>query len=298
MFKEGAFTANDRRVRRYAIRKVMRNLDLAAELGAETYVFWGGREGAETQSGKDVRSALERYREAIDTLAQYVVDQGYGIRFALEPKPNEPRGDLLLPTIGHALGFIATLEHHDMVGLNPEVAHERMVGLNVVHGVAQALYAGKLFHIDLNAQQGPKYDQDWVFGRDDLLGAFFLVDLLEHGGPGGGRAYDGPRHFDYKPIRTEDAEGVWATAAANMRTYLLLRDRAAAFRASPAVAEAMAAARVGELAEPTLGADETPAELKADRSAYEDADVAALGAQGYPFVVLEQLALEHLIAAR
>src|SRR5829696_4635294 len=197
VFKEGAFTANDRSIRRYALRKIIRNLDLAAELGAKTYVFWGGREGAETDSGKDIRAALERYREALDTLAQYVVDRGYRLRFALEPKPNEPRGDILLPTVGHALAFITTLQHADMVGLNPEVGHEQMSNLNFVHAVAQALWHGKLFHIDLNGQHGPKFDQDLVFGHGDLLSAFALVDLLEHGG------YDGPRHFDYKPLRTE-----------------------------------------------------------------------------------------------
>src|SRR4029450_7134916 len=222
VFRDGAFTANDRDVRRYAVRKIMRNLDLAAELGAATYVFWGGREGAETDAAKDVRVALDRYKEGLDLLCQYVLDRGYGLRFAVEPKPNEPRGDILLPTIGHALAFIGSLDHHEMVGLNPEVGHEQMAGLNFVHGIAQALWHGKLFHIDLNGQRSIKYDQDLVFGHGDLLNAFALVDLLEFGGPDGGRAYDGPRHFDYKPSRTEDMTGVWASAAANMHTYLLL----------------------------------------------------------------------------
>ena len=248
MFKDGAFTSNDRDVRRYALRKVMRNMDLAAELGASTYVLWGGREGAEVDAAKDVRAALDRYREGIDMLAQYSIDRGYGLRFALEPKPNEPRGDILLPTVGHALAFISSLEHADMVGLNPEVGHEQMAGLNFAHGIAQALWQGKLFHIDLNGQHGPKFDQDLVFGHGDLLSAFFLVDLLENGCPGGGPAYEGPRHFDYKPLRTEDMDGVWASAAANMRTYLLLKERAAAFRADPEVQEALAARRVAELA--------------------------------------------------
>ncbi len=247
VFKDGAFTSNDRGVRRYALRKVMRNLDLAAELGAETYVFWGGREGSETDAAKDVRAALDRYREGLDTLAQYVVDRGYGIRFALEPKPNEPRGDILLPTIGHALAFITTLEHSEMVGLNPEVGHEQMAGLNFVHGIAQALWQDKLFHIDLNGQRGVKYDQDLVFGHGDLMSAFFLVDLLENGGPSGGQAYEGPRHFDYKPLRTEDIDGVWVSAAANMRTYLLLRERAAVYRADPEVQSALAESKVLEL---------------------------------------------------
>ncbi len=298
VFKDGAFTSNRRDVRRYALRKVMRNLDLAAELGATTYVFWGGREGAETDAAKDVRVALDRYREGIDTLAQYVLDRGYGIRFALEPKPNEPRGDILLPTVGHGLAFISSLQHHEMVGLNPEVGHEQMAGLNVVHGIAQALWHGKLFHIDLNGQHGIKYDQDLVFGHGDLLSAFFLVDLLENGGPGGGPAYDGPRHFDYKPLRTEDVEGVWVSAAANMRTYLLLKERAAAYRADPDVAAALAASRVPELSQPTLAVGETYEQLLADRSAYElfDPDVAAT--PGYGYVALEQLALEHLLGAR
>ena len=233
VFKEGAFTANDRDVRRFALRKTMRNMALAAELGATTYVFWGGREGSEVDLAKDARAALDRYREAIDLLAQHSIEQGYGLRFALEPKPNEPRGDIFLPTVGHALAFIASLEHADMVGVNPEVGHEQMSNLNMVHGISQALWHGKLFHIDLNGQHGPKFDQDLVFGHGDLLSAFALVDLLEHGGTSGGPSYDGPRHFDYKPLRTEAINGVWASAAANMRTYLLLRERARAFRCRP-----------------------------------------------------------------
>jgi xylose isomerase len=287
VFKDGAFTSNDRDVRRYAIRKVMRNLDLAAELGAETYVFWGGREGAETDAGKDVRAALDRFREAIDLLASYVVDRGYGIRFALEPKPNEPRGDILLPTVGSALAFIGSLEHSEMVGVNPEVGHEQMAGLNFVHSIGQALWHGKLFHIDLNGQHGPKYDQDLVFGHGDVKSAFFLVDLLENGG------YEGPRHFDYKPTRTEDMSGVWASAAANMRTYLILKERARAFRADPEVQEALAASRVEQLAVPTLASGETYASLGTD-----DFDLDAAAARGYHYERLDQLAVEHLLGAR
>ena len=298
VFKDGGFTSNDRSVRRYALRKVMRNLDLAAELGASTYVFWGGREGSETDAAKDVRSALDRYREGLDTLAEYVLDRGYGLRFALEPKPNEPRGDILLPTIGHALAFISTLEHADMVGVNPEVGHEQMAGLNFVHGISQALWQGKLFHIDLNGQHGPKYDQDLVFGHGDLLSAFFLVDLLENGGPDGGPAYDGPRHFDYKPLRTEDLTGVWSSAADNMRTYLLLKERARAFRADPEVQQALADSRVGELATPTLGEGETFKDLLADPSAFEQFDADAVGARGRGFGRLDQLAVEHALGAR
>ena len=298
VFKDGAFTNNDRDIRRYALRKVMRNLDLAAELGAKTYVLWGGREGAEYDGAKDVRAALDRYKEGLDTLCQYVIDRDYGIRFAIEPKPNEPRGDILLPTIGHAIAFIGTLEHPEMVGLNPEVGHEQMAGLNFVHGIAQALWHGKLFHIDLNGQRGIKYDQDLVFGHGDLINAFFLVDLLEFGGPDGGRAYDGPRHFDYKPSRTEDISGVWASAEANMRTYLLLKERAKAMRADPEVQRALAASRVGELSVPTLADGESYRELLADRSAFEEFDVAAAGERGSGFVALNQLALEHLLRAR
>ncbi|MQA24248.1 MAG: xylose isomerase [Micromonosporaceae bacterium] len=298
VFKDGALTSNDRSIRRYALRKVMRNLDLAAEFGASTYVFWGGREGSEVDAAKDVRSALDRYREGLDTLAQYVIDRGYGLRFALEPKPNEPRGDILLPTIGHALAFISTLEHSEMVGLNPEVGHEQMSNLNFVHGISQALWQGKLFHIDLNGQHGPKFDQDLVFGHGDLISAFGLVDLLEHGGPGGGPAYDGPRHFDYKPLRTEDLDDVWRSAAANMRTYLLLKERAAAFRADPEVLEALVAARVPELAVPTLADGETYADLLADRSAFEDFDADAAAVEGCHFGRVDQLAIEHLMGAR
>ncbi len=292
VFKDGGFTANDRSVRRYALRKVLRNLDLAASLGAKTYVLWGGREGSEYDGAKDVRAALDRYAEGLNLLTSYVIERGYDIRFAIEPKPNEPRGDILLPTIGHAIAFINELEHSDRVGLNPEVGHEQMAGLNFVHGIAQALWHGKLFHIDLNGQRGIKFDQDLVFGHGDLLNAFFLVDLLETGG------YEGPRHFDYKPSRTEDIEGVWASAAANMRTYTLLKERAAAYRADPEVQAALADARVEELKSPTLGEGETLADLLADESAFEKFDADAAGARGAGFVRLNQLAVEHLMGAR
>jgi len=299
VFKDGGLTSNDRGVRRFALRKLMRNLDLAAELGAKTYVAWGGREGAEYDSVKDIRVALDRYKEAFDFLGQYVLDKGYDIRFAIEPKPNEPRGDILLPTVGHALAFISELEHPELVGLNPEVGHEQMAGLNFQAGIAQALWHGKLFHIDLNGQRGIKYDQDLVFGHGDLQNAFALVDLLENGGPNGGPTYDGPRHFDYKPSRTEDEEGVWESAKANMRTYLLLKERAKAFRADPEVQEALAAARVPELSEPTLNEGETAADLVADRSAFEDFDPGAyFDGKGFGFVRVQQLATEHLLGAR
>jgi xylose isomerase len=298
VFKDGGFTSNDRSIRRFAMRKVMRNLDLAHDLGATTYVFWGGREGSESDAAKDVRAALDRYREAIDTLAEYVIDNDYGIRFAIEPKPNEPRGDILLPTLGHALAFINGLEHADMVGINPEVGHEQMAGLNYTQGIAQALWAGKLFHLDLNGQRGIKYDQDLVFGHGDLMNAFFLVDLLENGSVDGGPVYDGPRHFDYKPLRTEDKDGVWDSAAANMTTYLLLRERARAFRADPEVAAALEITKVAELAQPTLNTGEGYAGLLADRTAYEDFDADKVAERGYGVVRLNQLALEHLLGAR
>lgn len=297
VFKDGGLTSNDRSVRRFALRKVVRNIDLAAELGAQTYVFWGGREGSEYDGAKDVRAALDRYREGVDALAAYVIEQGYDMRFAIEPKPNEPRGDILLPTVGHALAFIAELEHSDMVGLNPEVGHEQMAGLNFAAGIAQALWAGKLFHIDLNGQRSIKFDQDLVFGHGDLLNAFFLVDLLEHGA-GGGPTYDGPRHFDYKPSRTEDMEGVWDSAEACMSTYLLLKERAAAYRADPEVQAALEASGVATLRTPTLDPGESLADLIADRSAYEDYDAEAAAQHGFGFVRLNQLGLEHLLGAR
>lgn len=289
VFKDGAFTSTDRDIRRFALRKIMRNLDLAAELGASTYVFWGGREGAETDAAKDMRVALARYAEGIDLLCQYAIDQGYDIRFAIEPKPNEPRGDILLPTIGHALAFISTLEHEHMVGINPEVGHEQMAGMNMVAGVAQALWMGKLFHIDLNGQHGPKYDQDLIFGHGDVKSAFFLVDLLEEAG------YDGPRHFDYKPYRTDGPADVWESAAANMRTYLILKERARAFRADPRVQEAWVAAGVPELAQPTLAPGESWRELVLDRTSYEEFDVDVAGQRFKHYTRLDQLAVEHLL---
>jgi xylose isomerase len=289
VFKDGAFTSNDRDVRRYALRKTIRNIDLAAELGAETYVAWGGREGAESGAAKDVRAALDRFKEAFDLLGEYVVEKGYKLRFAIEPKPNEPRGDILLPTVGHALAFINSLERPELVGVNPEVGHEQMAGLNFPHGIAQALWHGKLFHIDLNGQSGIKYDQDLRFGAGDLRSAFWLVDLLESAG------YQGPRHFDFKPPRTEDYSGVWASAAGCMRNYLALKEKAKAFREDPAVQEALRASRLDELAQTTLGSGEKLADLLADRSAFEDFDVDAAAARGMAFEHLDQLAMNHLL---
>lgn len=290
VFKDGGFTANDRDVRRYALRKTIRNIDLAVELGATTYVAWGGREGSESGAAKDVRVALDRMKEAFDLLGQYVIEQGYELRFAIEPKPNEPRGDILLPTIGHALAFIERLERPELVGVNPETGHEQMAGLNFPHGIAQALWAGKLFHIDLNGQSGIKYDQDFRFGAGDLRQAFWLVDLLETAG------YEGPRHFDFKPVRTDGFDGVWESAKNCMRNYLILKERAAAFRADPEVQEALAASRLPELAVPT--ASDGLAGLLADTGAFEDFDVTAAAERSMAFERLDQLALEHLLAVR
>jgi xylose isomerase len=287
VFKEGAFTANDRDVRRFAIAKVMRNLDLAAELGARVYVCWGGREGAESGASKDVRAALDRYKEAFDVLGQYVIDQRYSLRFAIEPKPNEPRGDILLPTAGHALAFINELEHSELVGLNPEVGHEEMSGLNYAHAITQALWHGKLFHIDLNGQNGPRYDQDLRFGAGNARGAFWVVDALEAGG------YDGPVHFDYKPPRTENDEGVWDSAAACMRNYLILREKVRAFRSDPEVREALQASRVPELSLPTLADGETWRDIRGYTP-----DINALAGRGMAFERLDQLALEYLYGVR
>ncbi len=294
VFKDGALTSNDRSVRRFGLRKVLRAVDLAAEMGASTFVMWGGREGSEYDGSKDLHAAFERYKEGLDTVASYIKERGHGLRIALEPKPNEPRGDIFLPTVGHALGLIAELDHGDIVGLNPETGHEQMAGLNYTHALAQALWSGKLFHIDLNGQRGIKFDQDLVFGHGDLMSAFFTVDLLENGFPSlpDGPKYDGPRHFDYKPSRTEYLPGVWESAKANMATYLMLAEKARAFRADPRVLEAMTYAGVSELAEPTLGQGETAADLL---SATDDFDPQRAAERDFGFVRLQQLALEHLI---
>jgi xylose isomerase len=278
-FKDGAFTSNDRRVRRAAIGKAMRAIDLGAELNAEVFVFWGGREGTEVGVAKDPRDALERYREAINLLADYVVEQGYDLRFALEPKPNEPRGDIFLPTVGHALHFITMLDRPEMVGVNPEVAHETMAGLSFQHGVGQALWAGKLFHIDLNGQRVGRYDQDFRFGAEDLKEAFHLVRLLERAG------YAGPLHFDAHPYRNEDAEGVWDFARGCMSTYTALAEKAAHFDSLPEVQEALGRASADELGEPSGGAD-------------LDADLDALGERGYYNEALDQLVVDVLLGVR
>jgi xylose isomerase len=287
VFRDGGFTNNDRDVRRFAIRKVADNMDLAASLGAETFVCWGGREGAESGGAKDIRAALDRYKEAFDVLTDYIIDRGYRMRMAIEPKPNEPRGDILLPTVGHALAFINELAHPELVGLNPEVGHEEMAGLNFAHGIAQALWHGKLFHVDLNGQNGPRFDQDLRFGAGNARGAFWTVDVLESGG------YDGPRHFDFKPPRTEDLDGVWVSAAGCMRNYLILKEKAQAFRADPEVQQALRDARVDELAVPTMGSQDSIETLRA-----EPFDPEAAGRRGMAFERLDQLALDYLYGVR
>ncbi|HEV8150838.1 MAG TPA: TIM barrel protein, partial [Gemmatimonadales bacterium] len=289
VFRDGAFTSNDAQVRRYALQKTMRSLDLAVELGASTYVFWGGREGVETNAGKDPQEALKWFRDALDFLCGYVRLQQYELRFALEPKPNEPRGDLFLPTIGHMLAFIHTLEHPDMVGLNPEVAHEQMAGLDVSHGVAQALEAGKLFHIDLNSQKPGRFDQDLRFGSEDVKGAFFLVKLLEDAG------WVGMRHFDSHAYRTEDEAGVWDFAAASMRTYLILKDKVRRFNADPEIQALLAELRArGSAPGPRIRFDADTA-----RAIREEAfELGALRARGYAYERLDQLTLELLLGVR
>jgi xylose isomerase len=289
VFKDGAFTANDPQVRRYAIAKAMRGIDLGVELGARIYVFWGGREGVEAMAAKPPLDALERYREAIDFLCGYARDQAYDIRFALEPKPNEPRGDAFLPTIGHALAFIERLAHPEMVGLNPEVAHETMAGLSFYHGVAQAIWAGKLFHIDLNGQKIGRFDQDLRFGSEDVKDAFFLVHLLETSG------YDGPRHFDARPYRVEDAEGVWDFAAGCMRTYKVLAEKARRFEHDPDIRQALADAGAPDLGRPTVGGFDRGV---AERLKAEAIDADALSRRGYRNDRLDQLVMELLLGVR
>ncbi len=286
MFKDGAFTSNDREVRRLAIAKTMRNLDVAAELGAPTYVFWGGREGVESAASKTPADALDRYREALDFLAGYVKDKGYDIRFAIEPKPNEPRGDTFLPTVGHALAYNETLDNSEMVGLNPEVAHETMAGLSFYQGVAQAIWQNKLFHIDLNDQKIGRYDQDLRFGSEGIKDDFFLVRLLENSG------YAGPKHFDARPYRNEGADGIWDFARGCMRTYLMFRERAKAFDNDPKVKEAFADAGVPELAEPTVG----PYSRQAAQALLDEQhDPQALASRGYRNEQLDQLVIDHIL---
>jgi xylose isomerase len=284
-FKDGAFTSNDSRVRAYALQKTMRAIDLGVELGARVYVFWGGREGAETDAGRNPLDAFKRLRDALNFLTAYVTDQKYDLVFALEAKPNEPRGDIYLPTTGAMLAFIETLDHPEMVGVNPEVAHEHMAGLNVLHAVAQAWDRGKLFHIDLNDQAFGRYDQDFRFGAHNLKSAFFLVKFLEDVG------YAGSRHFDAHAYRTEDVEGVKAFARGCMRTYKILQARARQWNADREVQELVATTSAE--APVTRYARGTADALKAEVFPRE-----AIGAVGLALERLDQLTVEILLGAR
>jgi xylose isomerase len=292
VFRDGAFTSSDAAVRAFALQKTMRAIDLGAEVGAQIYVFWGGREGTETDAYRDPRDALKHLREAIDFLSDYVQDQGYGIRFALEPKPNEPRGDIYLPTAGHALHFISTLAHPDMVGVNLEFAHENMAGLNFVHAVGQAIEAGKLFHIDLNDQVMGRYDQDFRFGSENPKRAFFLVKLLEESG------YDGPRHFDAHAYRTEDAQGVRAFASGCMRSYLILKEKVARFDADGEIQGVIRALQQqdSEYDGPAAGGGYSRAGAEALKSRSFDVD--GLASRGRRYEELDQLVMELLLGVR
>jgi xylose isomerase len=290
IFKDGAFTAVDPAVRAYSLQKTMRAIDLGAELGAKTYVFWGGREGLDAEASKDPTISIKRMREALNFLCRYVKDQGYDLKFALEPKPNEPRSDTYLPTLGHMLAFIYTLDYPEMVGLNPEVAHENMSGLNFMHGVAQALEAGKLFHIDLNDQKGPRYDQDLRFGSESIKNSFFLVKLLEEKG------YTGPRHFDAHAYRTEDEQGVWDFALGCMRTYNMFKAKAKRFAADKEIQALLAEINDGDQTFQGLlngYSAETAQKLKDF-----DFDIDHLALRGYRYEKLDQLSLEVILGVR
>jgi xylose isomerase len=288
VFRDGAFTSNDARVRAYALQKTMAAIDLGVELGARTYVCWGGREGVETNAARDPRTALGWYRDAINFLCEYVLAQRYDLRFALEAKPNEPRGDIYLATTGHMLAFIQTLDHPELVGVNPEVAHEQMAGLDFSHGVAQALESGKLFHIDLNAQKPGRFDQDLRFGSEDPKAAFFLVKLLEDA------VWTGMRHFDCHAYRTEDEDGVWDFARGCMRTYLILRQKAQRFNADPEIQGMLTELRDrgGQGTRVTFSA---PAAQQLRQQSF---DLAAMRATGYAYERLDQLTMELLLGVR
>jgi xylose isomerase len=288
IFKDGAFTANDPKVRSYALRKTMDSIDLGHELGARIYVFWGGREGIEADASRDPREAIKWFRECMNFLCEYVTDNNYGMKFALEAKPNEPRSDLYLPTTGAMLAFIATLDHPEMVGVNPEYAHETMPGLNFHHAVAQALECGKLFHIDLNGQKPGKYDQDLRFGSEDQKGCFFLVKLLEDA------AWDGPRHFDAHAYRTEDEDGVWDFALGCMRTYNILREKARRFNADPEIQGLLEEIRAMN-GNGWLG-EYTKEKVKELRSSKLDIDQYAQ--RGLKYEKLDQLTTELLLGIR
>lgn len=289
-FKDGAFTSNDAKVRAYALQKTMNAIDLGVELGAKTYVFWGGREGAETDAAKDPIVAIKRSREAMNYLCEYVIDQKYDLKFALEAKPNEPRGDIYNSTTGHMLAFIETLDHPDMVGVNPEVAHEHMAGLNFVHGVAQAIEAGKLFHIDLNDQAFGRYDQDYRFGAVNLKSAFFLVKLLEDSN------YAGSKHFDAHAYRTEDYEGVKDFAHGCIRTYLILKEKATRFNADKDIQAILADINSDDKS--TAEFTGTYSAKKAAALKQQSFDRTSLGARGLQYERLDQLVIELLLGVR
>jgi len=289
VFKDGAFTSSDPRVRLYATQKTMRAMDLGAELGARIFVFWGGREGAEVDAAKDPREALKWNREALNFLCAYSIDQGYDYKFALEAKPNEPRGDIYLPTTGAMLGFIATLEHPEMVGVNPEVGHEQMSGLNFYHVVAQAIEAGKLFHIDLNDQKGPRFDQDLRFGSESIKNLFFLVKLLEE-------SYQGPRHFDAHSYRSEDQDGVWDFAAGCMRNYLILREKARQFNEDSEVQSLLAEIRL--VMPESNGLMESYSPAKAAQLKSMTLDRTELTSRKLPYERLDQLTVDILLGVR
>ncbi|MGC4105290.1 MAG: xylose isomerase [Thermomicrobiales bacterium] len=291
IFRDGAFTSSDASVRAFAIQKAMRSIDVSVELGAGLYVFWGGREGAETDAYRNPADAVKWYREAMNFLSAYVVEQGYDLRFALEPKPNEPRSDIYLPTVGHALHFISTLDRPEMVGVNPEFAHETMAGLNFGHGVGQALEAGKLFHIDLNDQQPGRYDQDFRFGSENPKRAFFLVKMLEESG------YNGPLHFDAHAYRTEDEEGVWHFAKGCMRTYLILKEKAQQFAEDAEIQALLADLRAVDAAYdgPATGAYTPERGTALKEYAF---DVPAVLGHARRYEELDQLVMELLLGVR
>ena len=290
VFKDGAFTSNDRRVRLYAIQKTMQAMDLGAELGAKVYVFWGGREGAECDGAKDAREAIKWFREALNFLCEYSISQGYGYKFALEAKPNEPRGDIYFPTSGAYLGFISTLDHPEMVGVNPEVGHEQMAGLNFYHVIAQAIEAGKLFHIDLNDQKGCRFDQDLRFGSESLKNMFFLVKLLEESG------YEGSRHFDAHAYRSEDVEGVWDFAAGCMRTYLIYKEKAVRFNDDPEIQGLLSEIRTDDPSFETIPVKFTPERAKQIQGL--SLDRKELAKKRLPYERLDQLVVDLLLGVR
>lgn len=289
-FKDGAFTANDPQVRAYALHKTLRAIDLGVELGAKIYVFWGGREGTETDSSKSPAEALKHFREALNFLCEYARDQGYDLKFALEAKPNEPRSNIYLPTTGAMLGFIETLDYPEMVGVNPEVAHEHMAGLNFTHAVAQAWDAGKLFHIDLNDQLFGRYDQDFRFGAEMIKQAFYLVKFLEDVG------YNGSRHFDAHAYRTEGAEGVKDFARGCMRTYLILKEKAARFNQDPDIQALLQAIHADDGLLGWLAGGYS--RDKAQRLKGWDFDRGALGRRDLRYEKLDQLTIELLLGVR